>query len=104
MTKQLNIDEMLDVLSDLGHPAYSALRGMVEAAADQCAEAIKEVVPGIETGKASFEGTAFAGTCVAFWSATPKQPCPLVLRDFDSMEWSDAEGNDLDPETGEVLA
>lgn len=102
MTKCLTIDEMLDVLSEINHPAFSTLRGMAEAIADKCAEAIKELVP-VETGKASYEGAALAGTCATFWTAEPGTPCPEPLRYFDSEEWTDAEGNNLDPKTGAPL-
>lgn len=99
MTKQLSIDEMLDVLEEIGHPAFSVLKSMVESIADQCASAISESL-NVRCGKAQFEGTAFAGTCVPFWAGFPGQPCPEPMLFHDETEWSDEDGNDLDPRTG----
>jgi hypothetical protein len=101
MTKLLNIDEMLDVLSIMQHPAFSTMKSAVGRIADEIGETIAESL-GVECGSASYEGSAFAGTCVAFFAKAPGQPCPEVLRDFDESEWCCSE-YDLDPETGKIL-
>lgn len=103
MTKLLIIDEMLDVLSNIQHPKFSDIRTSVERLADQIGEVVADAL-GVECGAASYEGSDFGGTCVAFYAPKQGRPCPEPLRAFDSTEWSDLDGNDLDPETGEVLA
>lgn len=102
MTKQLNTDEMLDVLHAINHPSFSKFRGDVEQIAEEMADAIAESLD-VECGSASFEGTSFAGTCVPFWAKAAGQPCPEAMQEFDEGEWSDPDGNDLDPETGAPL-
>jgi hypothetical protein len=44
---------------------------------------------GVTAGPATFEGTAFAGTCAPFRPAFPGQPCPSPLSDYDPEEWGD---------------
>lgn len=93
MTKQLNIDEMLQLACDLGLPNYVALRSGVEAIGTKMAEAIATQLE-VESGTATFEGLAFAGTCAPFYARDKDQPCPPPLQDYDTEEWSTREGED----------
>lgn len=91
MSIQIKIDEMLDILEHLDHPQFEAFKGMTESLAKSLAIATAEAVPELVfTGKASFEGTAFAGTCATF---EPKGPYPipdvLVQFDIEVQQWHD---------------
>lgn len=86
MTKLLKIDEMLDVIVELCPETESAtLVGEVEQLADKLAEAITRVT-GFHAGGASYQGAAFAGTCVGFYKKTPDQPVPDVFESLDPDE------------------
>lgn len=86
MTKLLKIDEMLDVIVELCTEQESAaLVGEVEQLADKLAEAIEKVT-GFHAGAAHYEGSAFAGTCVAFYRKTADQPVPEVFEALDPNE------------------
>lgn len=86
MTKLLKIDEMLDVITELCPETESAaLVGEVEQLADKLAEAIVRVT-GFHAGGASYQGSAFAGTCVGFYRKTADQPVPEVFEALDPDE------------------
>lgn len=86
MTKLLKIDEMLDVITELCPEQESAaLVGEVEQLADKLAAAIERVT-GLHAGGASYQGAAFAGTCVAFYRKTADQAVPDVLDALDPDE------------------
>ena len=55
---------------------------------------------GVECGRATFEGLAFAGTCAPFYARTIDQPCPPALAQHDSGEWTTEAGEDV-TEAGE---
>lgn len=97
MAKQLNIDEMLDVVHTLEHPCASAWQRVIEHVGTEMAEAIANDL-GVECGVASFEGTAFAGTCAPFWPSYEGQEEPEELSFYDQGEWGDVppQGEDDD--------
>ncbi len=78
MTKLLTLDEMLDVLEIIQHPAAPNIARQLEAVGDLMAQAIAEKL-GVECGDTHREESAFAGTCAGFFPATPGQPCPEPL-------------------------
>ena len=93
MTYQLSIDQMLDVLNEIdptgNNTDFKLFRDMVETVATNLARAVAYRL-GIECGEASFEGVAFAGTCVPFYPKAPDQALPevFVMLDFDrASEW-----------------
>lgn len=91
MAIQLKPDEMLDFLRWAGHSSYPLLKQMVENQADILAAAVAETFPELTVrDSASFEGTAFAGTCVPF-EPTVRGPVPEVLQFFavEVQEWKD---------------
>lgn len=65
MAYQLKADEMLDALSAAGIAGDFVAR--MEALADDMANALCAANPGLSCDKASFQGSAFAGTCVPFY-------------------------------------
>jgi hypothetical protein len=88
MTKQLTLDEMIECLSSMNHPTASTCKAVVEAIGTIMADSIAAAL-GVTAGPATFEGTAFAGTCAPFRPAFPGQPCPSPLSDDDPEEWDD---------------
>ena len=88
MAKQLTLDEMLDCLIAMNHPTARTCQAVVEAIGTVMADTIATAL-GVTAGAATFEGTAFAGTCAPFRPAFPGQPCPSPLSDYDSEEWDD---------------
>lgn len=93
MTKQLTLDEMLQLACDLALPNYGELRSEVEAVGTKMAAAIAAQLD-VESGAATFEGLAFAGTCAPFYARDKDQPCPPPLQDYDAEEWTTREGED----------
>lgn len=85
MSFQLKIDEMLDALCLMEHPEAEALTRQVEAAADALAFALCTKLD-IECEAASFQGEAFAGTCVPFRPKYEGQPLPEEIASYDSEE------------------
>jgi hypothetical protein len=84
MSYQLKIDEMLDALVLAGHPQAHELTKQTEALADTLAAAVCKHFD-VWADAASFEGVAFAGTCVPFYS---DGPLPDGLRGYDDEnEW-----------------
>ena len=87
MTKQLTLDEMLDCLITINHPTARISQAIIEATGTIMADTIATAL-GITAGPATFEGTAFAGTCAPFAPAFPDQPCPAPLSLYDPKEWA----------------
>jgi hypothetical protein len=87
MTKLLTLDEMLEILLTLKHPAASACQIALEAIGSAMARRIARELQ-VDAGSATFQGTAFAGTCAAFRPSFPGQPCPPTLADYDATEWN----------------
>jgi hypothetical protein len=92
MAKQLTLDEMIESLTLMNHPAAGACQAVIEAIGTLMADTIAAAL-GVTAGPATFEGTAFAGTCAPFRPTYPGQPCPSPLSDYDPEEWD----NDVDP-------
>jgi hypothetical protein len=90
MTKLLTLDEMLEVLIAIGHPAADALQTATEGLATAMAQMIARDLD-VAAGAASFRGTAFAGTCAPFRPSFRGQPCPESLTHYDSGEWDEPE-------------
>lgn len=111
MAFQLKIDEMLDALTNDGHPRSAELTRLVEATADILAAAICDKYD-IVTGGASFQGEAFAGTCVPFYAKYEGQELPQEIAPYDDEnEWcvdpdfiDPAECNPFHPESPEGRA
>ena len=93
MAKLLTIDEMLEALIVLGHPQAGVLQHMIETLADHTAALLAERI-GAAPGHATFEGSAFHGTCVAFYPTEACKEWP------DEIGWLDESG---DFEFGETL-
>lgn len=85
MSYQLKIDEMLDSLCTSEHPQASQFTQMVEATADVLASALSQQL-GIDFEPASFQGHAFAGTCVPFSPRYPGQELPTEIAMYDNEE------------------
>src|SRR5208282_6745947 len=79
---------MLDCLIAMTHPTARTCQAVVEAIGTVMADTIATTL-GVTAGAATFEGTAFAGTCAPFRPAFPGQPCPSPLSDYDPEEWDD---------------
>ena len=90
MTKQLTLDEMLEVLILMKDPIAPRLKAHIENLGSAMAELIALRL-GVAAGPATFQGTAFAGTCAPFAPRFPGQRCPEPLCSFDASEW-DSEG------------
>jgi hypothetical protein len=89
MSIQLNIDNMLDVLSDLDHPEFSGFVACIEAIASAMALKIAEKLD-CATDNATFQGSDFAGTCAPFRPKTAGQPFPEVFQNYDDpSEWEE---------------
>jgi hypothetical protein len=90
MTKQLTLDEMLECLITINHPAARTCQAIIETIGTAMAERIAAAL-GVTAGHASFEGTAFAGTCAPFRPAFEGQPCPCPLSLYDPEEWEESD-------------
>lgn len=85
MSYQLKIDEMLDALCNSDHPQAAQFTQLVEATADVLASAICQQLD-IECEPATFQGAAFAGTCVPFRPKHEGQELPPELEGYDTEE------------------
>lgn len=85
MTKLLKLDEMLDVAQGIGLVTFDGYRASIEAIASSLATEIARELD-IDCGKATFEGTAFAGTCAPFYPKIAGQECPAPIDAFDPYE------------------
>lgn len=91
MSYQLRLDEMMDACTAANVPGGLEMIREVEAIAARMANAIAAHL-GITCGDASFQGTAFAGTCVPFFPAFEGQPLPDVFAEFkfdNAEEWGE---------------
>ena len=71
MPKIVTIDEMLEIMHQGRDPRADEFRIEVELLADKLAERLVLRYPTLVAGEATFEGLAFAGTCVPFTSDDP---------------------------------
>jgi hypothetical protein len=90
MTKQLTLDEMLECLITINHPAARTCQAVIETIGTAMAERIATAL-GVTCGPAAFEGTAFAGTCAPFRPAFEGQPAPHPLSLYDPEEWEESD-------------
>jgi len=89
MAFQLKIDEMLDALCASGHPDAVQLTKIAESTADVLSSAICQQLD-ITCSPASFQGVAFAGTCVPFRPKYEGQELPPEIAEYDSEdEWGE---------------
>lgn len=94
MTKLLDIDQMLDVVAELGtEEENNALTAEVEGLADKIA-AVVERITGLHAGGAHRDGSHLGGTCVAFYKKTADQEVPEIFEVLDQGEGLEV----LDPE------
>jgi hypothetical protein len=91
MAKQLTLDEMLEVLILIKDPIAAHLRAHIEKLGSAMAQLIALRLD-VCAGRATFQGTAFAGTCAPFTPRYPGQSCPEPLCSFDASQW-DEEGS-----------
>lgn len=89
MSAQLTLDEMLECLTVLNHPAAGCFKAVMEAIGTVMAQALAERLA-VRAGSATFQGLALAGTCAPFRPAFPGQPCPSPLASFDPDGWPEA--------------
>lgn len=93
MAYVMKTDEILEALQVAGHPDGKALQAQLEALVNVMAATLAQS-QGIECGRASFEGTDFAGTACTFRPAYQGQPLPDCMESYDNAEeWG--EGADL---------
>ncbi|KQS84297.1 hypothetical protein [Rhizobium sp. Leaf383] len=85
MSFQMKIDEMLDALCNMGHHEAAALTTLVETTANTLSAALCKSLL-IECDPASFQGAAFAGTCVPFYPALEGQELPPEIAPYDDKE------------------
>ena len=87
MSYQLNVDQLLEALTQSDHPRAAGWQAQVEALATGMALEVAQHL-GIRAGVGTFEGVAFAGTCVPFYPICPNQPLPEVFaeHEFDNAE------------------
>ena len=90
MTKQLTLDEMLEVLILIKDPIAPSVKAHIESLGSAMAELIALRLD-VSAGPATFQGTAFAGTCAPFTPRFPGQRCPEPLNSFDASEWDHEE-------------
>jgi hypothetical protein len=82
VSKQLSIDEMLDAMHELGLDSVTGFENQVEQLASTMAETLADALD-INCGEATYQGTAFAGTCAPFWPKRADQPVPECIEHFD---------------------
>lgn len=92
MAYQLKIDEMLDALCNAGHPDARELTRATEALADRLSAAIATAC-NITAEPASFQGLAFAGTCVPFYPKFDGQEVPEMIAGYDDENEFQFEGD-----------
>jgi len=90
MTKQLNLDEMLEVCLQLNSELGDIYQKLLETIGTQMADYIAAKLD-VKSDAATFQGTGFAGTCAPFWPKYPGQECPEALKPYDPQEWDDDE-------------
>lgn len=86
MTKLLDIDQMLDVVAELGaEDELTALVNETEDLADKIA-AVVERLTGLHAGGAHRDTSMMGGTCVAFFKKTADQEVPEIFEVLDEGE------------------
>jgi hypothetical protein len=95
MAKQLKIDEILQAMSDCGHPDYEAWKANIESAATLAGRALARHFR-IGSGGGTFEGMGFAGLCVPFFELAGGQACPRVIHEQDpGGDWDGKDGDEI---------
>lgn len=90
MSYQLKTDEVMEALQRAAHSQAAAFIAELEALTWRAATALATKT-GTVCGEASFEGVAFAGTCVPFFQAAEGQPLPECMEGYDNPEeWEDS--------------
>lgn len=82
MAKILTLDEMLQVLINMGDPSAQAFKESLEATGTLMAQVIGERA-GVAWRPAAFESVDLAGTCSCFGPAMADEPVPAALEPFD---------------------
>jgi hypothetical protein len=77
---------MLECLITLNHPTAAGFQAILEAAGNAMAQLLAKEL-NIAAGSATFQGTAFAGTCTPFTPISEDQPCPAPICNYDQDEW-----------------
>jgi hypothetical protein len=90
MAKQLNLDEMLEVVLQIDPQMGQQFQRILEGAGTAMAQHIGEKL-GVSNGEATFQGTGFAGTCAPFGPDYYGQECPEALASYDPEGWSTEE-------------
>lgn len=87
MAKQLSLDEMLEVLLQCDQPRGEQYLTLVETLGCMLAADVAKALR-VTAGPATFQGTAFAGTCAPFFPAFEGQSVPALLATYDvDGEW-----------------
>lgn len=85
----LRTDEILEALQTIQHPRAADYLAQLEALASCMASDLGQAL-GINAGRATFEGTGFAGTAAPFRPAHPGQPLPDAIESYDTAtEWEE---------------
>lgn len=95
MSKLLNTDEMMTVLSELDPEIACLLIARVEFAVTQVALAVARKLE-IQCSAATWHGVEFAGLVSGFYPATPGQACPTEVDRQDP-------GGDWEPASNHVV-
>lgn len=82
MSKQLNLDEMLEIITDENWPEAAGFKAVLETVGTSMAQIIGGRL-NVSASKATSEGVLFAGTCAAFGPLMPSDPIPTALEPFD---------------------
>lgn len=82
MGRVLTLDEMLEIVTELNPDKGSQFQSALELIGTTMAELIGQTLK-IRHTDATFEGTAFAGTCSSFSPRTKRQPLPEALEFYD---------------------
>lgn len=82
MAKQVNIDEMLEVLTGLEHPQLPGLIGALESVATHMADLIAQSL-GCRVEAATWERLAFGGLCAPIGPRQAGDPVPDALSEID---------------------
>lgn len=86
MSKVLKIDEMLEVLNEIGHPQAADFVAQVEILGDSIAQAIADAL-NVNHGPSAFD---MGETCAAFTPKFRGQRCPEAIDTKDAGgEWDD---------------
>ncbi len=84
--KIITLDEMIESLVLMEHPASEAYKSIVEAIGTLIAGTIAHEL-GVNASAATFKETEFGGTCSKFTPAFPGQACPYPLDNYDTGVW-----------------